>query len=129
MGKEWSLDRIIKEGREGDLRAYARSAEDQMQVNAWLERLEQQQEKADHAAAEDAEEERERAQKIYQQFVDLYYGKLPAEQYNVLFMRIVWNMSRQQIAERTGKSRAALRKNLHDARENIKRMNLAAAPR
>ena len=118
MGKEWSLDRIIREGREGVWGAYTPD------VSAWLDELEQQQEAElgeDEEQLKIDKDEQLRWQQRHNAFIPLY-GLLPREQFFVRYYRVVWKMTYAKIAALTGKSRGALRTNNCRALKNINRI-------
>jgi DNA-directed RNA polymerase specialized sigma24 family protein len=117
MGRERRLDQLIRKGLEWKTGAYTPSIEDE--IIRFRDRI--QDEIAQQDEAVDVEFMQRKATE--KQFKELY-GLLTYEQYTVLYMANVDKMSREQIREKTGKSKEALRKNIYDAKQALNRMGL-----
>jgi DNA-directed RNA polymerase specialized sigma24 family protein len=128
MGREWPYDRRMSERQKMQLRAYAQSPEELAEINEFLSKYQQWVDEIERYEREAEEAKRRRKKMRYKQAMR-YYGKLPAEQFLVYLMREGCGMEYEEIAERTGNKPEAPRKNYHDARKNIKRMDLKTAPK
>jgi len=120
MGRERSYEDIVGKGQEKRYLAYTRSEEEKAEIIEWLEGLRKSPEPIE---PEIDQAERSQSEEVLKVFRELY-GVLPFEQYWVLYWGNVDKLSREQIRGKTCKSAGALRKNIHDARQTLKRKGL-----
>jgi DNA-directed RNA polymerase specialized sigma24 family protein len=70
-------------------------------------------------AMDEAEKKREQRKQKLKKYFALHYGKLPEEQFLAYLLKYGFDMDYEEMAEFTGKSKEALRKNIWQGKPNL----------